>query len=88
MSTVNANHGNPPPVIISSVSAADLIQIGKSAQPDFVIESILGCGDILVLHGFEETFKSVIVVHMAADIAAGTPFLDWRVPLLSTPLVR
>jgi RecA-family ATPase len=45
-----------------------------------IIQGLLNAGDILLLRGTEESFKSVSVVQCAEAIATGTPFLRrWQV---------
>ena len=62
-------------------SARDLIALAKTKPPVPIIEGLLNEGDILLLHGTEESFKSVMVVQCAEAIATGTPFLrKWPVP--------
>jgi len=56
-------------------TARDLIQLAKKSPPQAIIEGLLNAGDILLLHGTEESFKSVSVVQCAEAIAMGTPFL-------------
>lgn len=65
-----------------SNSASDLITLARTSKHDFIIQEILSPGDIFLLHGFEETFKSVFVIDLAAHIADGKDYLalGWRIP--------
>src|SRR5690606_5767689 len=64
----------------STLSAADLIRLADEDPPKPVIEDLLYEGDVLLLHGKEESFKSVLVMQTAESIAAGLPLLRlWRV---------
>lgn len=58
-----------------SNTAADLIRIAKEDPPKPVVTGLLNQNEILVLHGPEESFKSVFVVQLGATIAAAEPFL-------------
>lgn len=72
----------PPPqsTFPNTWSARDLIELAKRKPPVPIIEGLLNEGDILLLHGTEESFKSVFVVQCAEAIATGKPFLrKWRV---------
>src|SRR5579864_3914712 len=65
----------------STWSAADLIQLSKDRPPEPIIEGLLFKGDLLVLHGKEESYKSMLVVQVAESIACGRPLLRmWNVP--------
>ena len=55
-------------------TARDLIELAKKSPPKPIIQGLLNEGDILLLHGTEESFKSVFVVQCAEAIATGTPF--------------
>jgi RecA-family ATPase len=67
------------PRVIGSYSVKDLIELAETTQDEFIFDGIMSMGDIFLLHGFEETFKSVLVIDAAARIAAGEPFLGWTV---------
>jgi hypothetical protein len=61
-------------------SARDLIVLAQKQPPQPIIEGLINTGDILLLHGTEESFKSVFVVQCAEAIASGRPFLrSWPV---------
>ena len=65
----------------SSYTASDLIRLAAQQPPEPIIEGTMNVGDILLLHGTEECFKSVFVVQMAESIALATPLLRfWNVP--------
>lgn len=58
-----------------------LIRQASENPPEPIIDGLQNVGDILLLHGTEESFKSVLVVQMAESIAVGTRFLRiWDVP--------
>lgn len=62
-------------------SAVDLIRLAKENPPQPIIENLLFKGDILVLHGKEESYKSLFVVQIAESIVTGRPLLRrWNVP--------
>jgi AAA domain len=61
-------------------TVSDLIGLAKTSPPKPIIEGLLNEGDILLLHGTEESFKSVMIVQCAESIAMGTRFLrKWPV---------
>jgi hypothetical protein len=65
----------------ASWSAEDLITHAKQHPPKPIIKGLINEGDILLLHGSEESFKSVLVLQMAESIASGTSLLmKWDVP--------
>lgn len=64
----------------SSKSAKDLIRAAQEHPPKPIIEGLLHEGEILLLHGSEESFKSVFVLQVAESIAVGRRFLKWGVP--------
>ena len=62
-------------------SAGDLIRHAQEHPPEPIMKGLLNKGDILLLHGSEESFKSVLVLQMAECLATGTEFLKyWKVP--------
>lgn len=62
-------------------SAGDLIRHAQEHPPEPMITGLLNKGDILLLHGSEESFKSVFVLQMAESLAKGTEFMKyWNVP--------
>jgi hypothetical protein len=66
---------------MSTFSVGDLIRLSKEAPPEPVIEQLLHVRDIMVMHGTEECFKSVLIFQMAESIARGVPLLgSWGVP--------
>jgi len=61
--------------------AGDLIRFALEHPPKPVIRGLLNEGDILLLHGSEESFKSVFVLQIAENLAQGTELLNyWKVP--------
>lgn len=70
---------------IATLSAAELIQQAKEHPPDPVVSGMVNVGDALLIHGAEESFKSVFVLQLAECIAAGAPLLRyWTVPTQRT----
>jgi AAA domain len=64
-----------------SSSAADLIRLAQENPPEPIIEGLLFKRDLLVLHGKEESYKSILVVQIAESIATGRPLLRaWNIP--------
>lgn len=60
-----------------SFSATELMAI---KPPKMIIDGLFGIGDILLLHGTEECFKSVFVLQLAESLATGRPFLrQWTI---------
>ena len=61
--------------------AGDLIRYAQEHPPDPMIKGLLNKGDILLLHGSEESFKSVFVLQIAENLASRTALLNyWKVP--------
>jgi hypothetical protein len=64
-----------------SWSAQQLIVHARQHPPKPIIKGMINEGDILLLHGSEESFKSVFVLQMAESVATATPLLmKWKVP--------
>ncbi len=62
-------------------SVEQLIRHAQENPPVPIIEGLLNKGDILLLHGSEESFKSIFVVQVGECIATGNSLLNlWRVP--------
>jgi hypothetical protein len=62
-------------------SASDLIRLANEHPPEAVIKGLVNKGDILLLHGSEESFKSVFILQLAESVALGTSLLmHWNVP--------
>jgi AAA domain len=84
----------PPRVQIPNTwSAQDLIDLAKAKPPEPIIKGLLNVGDIMLLHGTEESFKSITVIQCAESLATGTPFLrywpvpaPWRVGIIETEM--
>jgi hypothetical protein len=57
---------------IQTLRPVDLIQ---QATPEPVISHVAFVGDIALLHGFEESFKSIAIIQLAESLALGIPFL-------------
>lgn len=60
---------------IGTVSAAELIRLAQEHPPEPLIDGLLNVGDIALLHGTEESFKSVFILQVAESLAMGTPLL-------------
>lgn len=66
---------------VETRSAKELIQLSKNKPPVPVIDGLLAEGEILLIHGEEESFKSVFAVQLAESIASGRLLLrTWNVP--------
>ena len=65
----------PPTTSNRSSSVADLIRVARESPPKPGVAGLLNENEILLLHGSEESFKTVFVVQLAACIATGEPFL-------------
>jgi hypothetical protein len=66
---------------IENWDAEGLIRYARENPPVPIIEGLLNVGDVMVLHGTEESFKSVLILQMAESIASSTTLLrTWRVP--------
>lgn len=77
MAGVAVPRGTP----VVSRSAGDLIRMAREQRPQPIIQGLLNVGDVLLLHGSEESFKSVLVLQMAESIALGVPLIRfWNVP--------
>ncbi len=64
-----------------SWSARELIRHAQEHPPEPIIEGLFNVGDVLLLHGSEESFKSIFVLQMAESIALGRPLIGcWNVP--------
>jgi hypothetical protein len=73
-------HERVSPRIPNSWSVGDLIRFANERPPEPIIDGLLYVGDILVLHGTEESFKSIFVVQIAESVATCRPLLRrWRV---------
>jgi RecA-family ATPase len=62
---------------LETLSAADLIQKAQEHPPQPIIEGIINIGDILLVHGLEESFKSVFILQVAECIAKGQPLFSF-----------
>jgi hypothetical protein len=61
-------------VLPNTWSARDLIKLAGEKPPRPIIEGLMNEGDIMLLNGTEESFKSIMVVQCAEAIAIGRPF--------------
>lgn len=69
------------PATVETRSAKELIQLSKNKPALPVIDGLLAEGEILLIHGEEESFKSVLAVQLAESLSSGKPFLrTWNVP--------
>lgn len=65
---------------LTSLSATDLIRLAKEHPPEVIIEGLFNVGDTLLLHGTEESFKSICALQIAESMAVGRPLLRrWNV---------
>jgi archaellum biogenesis ATPase FlaH len=74
-------------------SASELIRLANEHPPEPVIKGLVNKGDIFLLHGSEESFKSVFILQMAESVALGTSLLmywnvpqNWRVGVIETEI--
>jgi hypothetical protein len=58
-----------------TLSARELIQYSKDHPPEAIIEGLLNVGDTLLLHGTEESYKSVFILQIAESICTGRSLL-------------
>jgi hypothetical protein len=61
-------------------SANELIQRATEHPRRPIIQGLLNEGEILLLHGSEDSFKSFFVLQVAEAVSIGQPLLAWRVP--------
>lgn len=68
-----------------TTSAQDLIRYSMEQPPEPIIDGILNVGSTLLLHGNEESFKSIFVLNLAESLSSGTTLLRrWAVPQVRT----
>ena len=53
----------------------ELIEEAKENPAVPIVDNLLNRGDRLLIHGYEETYKSGFAIELARCIATGTPFL-------------
>ena len=64
-----------------TTTASELMRLAREKPPEVVIDGFAYVGDVALLHGPEESFKSVLVLQLAETLAAGRPLFDcWEVP--------
>ena len=63
----------------ASKSAMDLIQLAKRQPPQPILEGLFSAGEIMLVHGSEECFKSVFILQAAESVATCRPLFGWRV---------
>lgn len=64
-----------------TLSASDLIRLAKDKPPKPIIKGLLYERDIMLLHGSEESYKSILIIQIAESIASGHRLLrKWDVP--------
>lgn len=61
---------------LETLSAADLIQKYQEDPPQPIIEGVLNKGDILLVHGPEESFKSVFILQVSECMATPEPLFN------------
>jgi hypothetical protein len=63
----------------SAVSVADLIRSAEENPPEPILDGLLYVNDVLLIHGTEESYKSVFITQLGVSIASGVPLLRyWR----------
>ena len=66
---------------MQSLTAADLVHLTSEHPPTPIIEDLLDEGDIMLIHGAEQSFKSLFEFQIAESVAKATPLLRlWSVP--------
>src|SRR5215472_18391424 len=58
-----------------AASVADLIADAKKNPAVPIVDKLLNRGDRLLIHGYEETYKSMFALELARSISTGKPFL-------------
>jgi AAA domain len=67
--------------VIATYSVDELIGEARVNPPEPVIDGLLFKGDICLIHGQEESYKSIFVFQLADSIASGDPLLrQFKVP--------
>lgn len=62
--------------------ASDLISYAREHPPEPIIRGLLNKGDIMLIHGSEESFKSVFILQIAENATKKTALLNyWEVPV-------
>ena len=61
--------------LIPTFSVEELIALAREKPPEPIIGGLLFAGDICLIHGQEESYKSIFVFQMADSIASGTRLL-------------
>ena len=56
---------------LETFSVAELIRDAHENPPEPILERLLNNGDVLLIHGPEESFKSIFILQMAESIATG-----------------
>ena len=65
----------------NAVSASDLIRLFREHPPEPIIDGLLCVGDTMLIHGSEESFKSIFVIQIAESICLARPLLrQWNTP--------
>ena len=68
--------------LIPTASLQSLIANARTNPPEPLIDGLLRAGSVLLLHGVEESFKSVFMTQLGEALATGTPFLgQWPAPV-------
>jgi hypothetical protein len=63
------------------LSASDLIRLAQEHPPEPIIAGLVCVGDTMLIHGSEESFKSVFVIQIAESICLARPLLrQWDTP--------
>lgn len=61
--------------MIHTLTIGELIQRAREHPPEAIVEGLLFADDIFLIHGEEESYKSIFVFQLADNIASGTPVL-------------
>lgn len=63
----------------SAVSVAELIRSAEQNPPEPILDGLLHVDDVLLIHGTEESYKSVFITQIGESIALGRPLLRfWK----------
>ena len=66
---------------MQSFTAAELVRLSSEQPSTPVIEGLLNEGGIMLIHGAEQSFKSLFAFQVAESMASATPLLRlWSVP--------
>jgi len=76
-----------------TLTGTDLIQLARQNPPVAIVDGLLMVGDVGLIHGPEETFKTFAVLQIAESLSLGKPLFDnwavikrWRVGIIETEI--